>query len=224
MSIDLHDVVQGPAQEAVDLPPAHGGTIDSAAAGRLVGVEQGLPRAEAAGRFVDIAKAPGTGTKPAELFLGRADVGTFPIEQRAQAELRIDHHVARTKIAVQEHPRRRGGATLLQPAEGIFQSRVGFPIGCVVFALRHQRVDAVAHLVEHAHFADVDGMQARQQCGGLRHEHRPGRRKGRLRQQALGQGLTCDKAHHIAAPQFILRLQLEDRFGHRQAMGEGHLQ
>ena len=138
-ALGLPAAQQGPADGAVQLPPALGFLVRRGAAGGGVARHQvgtGPEPADGARR----AEPPGLGAQPAQVLPGVTAMSQFPVEHAVQPVL-ADHEVAGPEIAVHQRVRGGSGPVLGEPAQADLEGGPGLGEGLVQAGQLAERVD-----------------------------------------------------------------------------------
>src|ERR1700691_2454676 len=146
MSAGLTDRDYAPAQIAEDLPEACCFGIDRLTAGSFVCAEEILASPEAARRLLIVAGPPGAHSHPSDVLHRIAEMGKFPIEDRAHT-FGTENDIADSVVAVDQRFSRSLWNPLQEPSEGQFERGMWFEgeapkVFLVAFDLGQRRVGA----------------------------------------------------------------------------------
>ncbi len=114
-----------PPERAEHLPELHVVAVDGASRHRLVAREEVVVAAESADRQIPATEPPRVGADPPEIAHRVADVGCLPVENRVEADGRIDHHVAVAEVVVNEGDLVVLRQSFHQPPGGEIDHRLG---------------------------------------------------------------------------------------------------
>lgn len=125
MPFRLESADDTPAQRGQHQPPVKRHPVDGSRAGLLIGPQEALDAAEAAGAQAGRgAESPGPDAEPRQVFVRLADVHKFPIQHGGKVGS-VDDEVAHPEVAVHQHRRRRVGPVCGQPAKPPFEGGGG---------------------------------------------------------------------------------------------------
>src|SRR5581483_4540789 len=171
MAVGLHDVDDRPAQQPKYFPIADRIGIDGLAAGRAIGLEQGLAPGEPADRKLVLPEAPGACAKPTHILDAGADMAAFPVEHGGEA-VRSNHEIAVAEVAMDKGTARRRRTVALQPAEAQLDRGMKLGIGLVMRTLGRDRILAVGDWIEKSELGRIDRTQPGKEFAELRRQLR----------------------------------------------------
>src|SRR5579862_1767826 len=180
-----------PAHICKHLPEKYPRRIELAAGGALVAGVERRARRDAAGLAVEPGEAPALAAEPADVLVGIAPTGEFPIEDRGQLGP-IEQVIAGTEIAMAQHRGQRRRPVGFQPAYCPFEDRPrgGMRVQIAVEA-RDVLLGANRRQKSEIRTGRPDGLETRQlmpEPGGDFRQARIERRVGRYLSALRGSG------------------------------------